>query len=170
MIRLLDPGLKDQNENCSVFPDYRANYGGIQIFQLIHNNNSINYVNCRTPINSSQYIPTTFCRTNTTASNGNFSYLVLQEIWQASDLANGCKVETVAWSSAPGIFTQSCYNSKVFVLVYGGIGIGAIMVLRFLVGIPILIAVVVWQCKSRNLNISNDNALGDKASSSEQNC
>ncbi|XP_049393870.1 uncharacterized protein LOC125858201 [Solanum stenotomum] len=236
MIRLLDPGLKDQNENCSVFPDYRANYGGLtsEIFQLIHINNRINYVNCRTPINLSQCIPTTFCRTNTTASNANFSYLVLKEIWLASDLANGCKVETVAWSSAPGIFTNkspslasthqalaygfevswkygllcreceasdgSCYledNSDVvtcihyckegtpvsersfrckieyysfFVLFYGGIGIGAIMVLSFLVGIPILIAVVVWQCKRRNLNISNDNGLEDKASSSEQNC
>ncbi|KAK4734681.1 hypothetical protein R3W88_008942 [Solanum pinnatisectum] len=222
---LLDPGLKDQNENCSVFPDYRANYGSLtsEIFQLIHINNSINYVNCRTPINSSQYIPTTFCRTNTTAPNANFSYLVLKEIWLASDLANSCKVETVAWSSAPGIFTNkspslasthqalaygfevswkygllcrgceasdgSCYLednsdvvtcihyckedtpvSELFVLVYGGIGIGAIIVLRFLLGIPILIAIVVWQCKRRNLNSSNDNGLGGKASSSEQNC
>ncbi|KAH0704499.1 uncharacterized protein [Solanum tuberosum] len=236
MIRLLDPGLKDQNENCSVFPDYRANYGGItsEIFQLIHINNSINYVNCRTPINSSQYIPTTFCRTNTTSPNANFSYLVLKEIWQASDLENGCKVETVAWSSAPGIFTNkspslasthqalaygfevswkygllcreceasdgSCYledNSdvvtcihyckedipvsersfgckieyySVFVLAYGAIAIDALIVLRYIVGIAILIAVVVWQCKRRNLNTSNDDILGNKASSSEQNC
>lgn len=54
----------------------------------------------------------------------------------------------------------------VFVLFYGGIAIGALVV----VGITILIAVVVWQCKRRNLNTSNHDVLGNKASSSEENC
>ncbi|KAK4350945.1 hypothetical protein RND71_030258 [Anisodus tanguticus] len=238
-IRLLDPGLKDQEENCTVFPDHKASYDSMTsgIFGWHRANNDINYVNCRAPINSSRYMPTSFCRTNTTAPNSNFSsYLVIGEILQDSDLARGCRVETVAWSAAPGIsknkssslssihqalaygfeldwrhdfLCRDCeargdaYNCilkdnsdvvtcghfckestpvsqlsfrckveyySVFVLFYGGIGIGALMVLRFLVGIPILIAIIVWQCKRRNLNTSNDDSLGDKASSSEQNC
>ncbi|MCD9638152.1 hypothetical protein HAX54_021926 [Datura stramonium] len=235
-IRLLDPSLKDQKENCTVFPDHRASYDAMTslIFGWLHVDNDINYVNCRAPINSSRYIPTSFCRTNTSAPNSSFSYLVIGEILQASDLAGGCRVETVAWSAAPGISTNKssslstihqalaygfelswrldflCRECEargddcvfednndvptcrhyckedtpvselsfrckveyysVFVLAYGGIGIGGLMVLRFLLGIPILIAVVVWQCKRRNLSTSDDNGLGDKASSSEQNC
>ncbi|KAG5617206.1 hypothetical protein H5410_017030 [Solanum commersonii] len=149
-------------------------------------------------------------------------YLVLKEICLASDLENGCKVETVAWSSAPGIFTNkspslasthqalaygfevswkygllcreceasdgSCYledNSDVVTCIHYckedtpvsersfGCKIeyysDALIALRYIVGIAILIAVVVWQCKRRNLNTSNDDILGNKASSSEQN-
>ncbi|XP_059304643.1 uncharacterized protein LOC132056449 [Lycium ferocissimum] len=237
-IRLLDPALKDQKENCTVFPDHRASYDAMtsQIFGWLRVDNDINYVNCRAPINSPPYIPASFCRTNTTAANSDFSYLLIGEILQSSDLAGGCKVGTVAWSAAPGIsknkssslssihqalaygfelswrrdfLCRDCeargdaYNCilednndvvtcghyckestpvselsfrckveyySVFVLFFGGIGIGALLVLRFLVGIPILIAVVVWQCKRRNLSTSDDDGLGDKASSSEQNC
>ncbi|OIT04672.1 PREDICTED: LEAF RUST 10 DISEASE-RESISTANCE LOCUS RECEPTOR-LIKE PROTEIN KINASE-like 2.1 [Nicotiana attenuata] len=222
-IRLLDPGLKDQKENCTVFPNHRASYDAMtsQIFEWVRVNNDINYVNCLAPINSSQYIPTRFCSKNTTS----FSYLVIREVLQASDLAGGCRVETVAWSSAPGISSnktstlssthqglaygfelswkrnmlcRNCDRSRggectieensdratcrywckedihvskltfrckvqyysVFVLFFGGIGIGGVLALRFLLGIPILIAAVVWQCKRRNLHTS----------SNEQNC
>ncbi|CAN4087608.1 unnamed protein product [Withania somnifera] len=204
------------------------------IFGWLSVDNDINYVNCRGLINSSRYIRTSFCSTNTMTRNSSFSYLVIGEILQDSDLASGCRVETVAWSAAPGIspnktlslssvhqalaygfeltwrrdflcracgrkddcilednndvptcihyckedtpVSEMSFRCKVeyysiFVLAYGGIGIGALLVLRFLIGIPILIAVVVWQCKRRNLNTSNDDALGNKASSSsEQNC
>ncbi|XP_055825073.1 LEAF RUST 10 DISEASE-RESISTANCE LOCUS RECEPTOR-LIKE PROTEIN KINASE-like 2.1 isoform X1 [Solanum dulcamara] len=234
-IRLLDPSLEKQNDNCTVFPDHRASYDAMTslIFGWLRVDNDINYVNCRGPINSSRYIPTSFCSTNTTATNSSFSYLVIGEILQASDLAGGCRVETVAWSAAPDIspnkssslssirqalaygfdlswrldfLCRECGKDEdcifennsdvptcihyckedtpvselsfgckieyysVFVLAYGAIGIGALIALRYLVGIPILIAVVVWQCKRRNLNTSNDDVLGNKASSSEQNC
>ncbi|CAN4085753.1 unnamed protein product [Withania somnifera] len=234
-IRLLDPSLKDQKENCTVSPDHKASWDAMTslIFGWLPVDNDINYVNCQGPINSSRYIPTSFCSTNTIAPNSSFSYLVIGEILQVSDLAAGCRVETVAWSAAPGISPNkslslssihqalahgfeltwrrdflcrvcgrddSCIfedNSdvptcihyckedtpvsemsfrckvdyySVFVLAYGGIGIVALMVLKFLIGIPILIAVVVWQCKRRNLNILNNDDLGNKASSSEQNC
>ncbi|XP_027771237.1 LEAF RUST 10 DISEASE-RESISTANCE LOCUS RECEPTOR-LIKE PROTEIN KINASE-like 2.1 isoform X2 [Solanum pennellii] len=218
-IRLLDPSLKNQTENCSVFPEHRASYDAMTslIFGWLRVDNDINYVNCRGQINSSLYIPTSFCSTNT---NSSFSYLVVGEILQASDLAVGCRVETVAWSAAPGISPKvsSSLSSIHQALGYGfelswrrdflcrecgredecvfkdnsdvatcihyckedtpvserSFGckveyysaIGALMV----VGITILIAVVVWQCKRRNLNTSNDHVLGNKASSSEQNC
>ncbi|KAM3247739.1 LEAF RUST 10 DISEASE-RESISTANCE LOCUS RECEPTOR-LIKE PROTEIN KINASE-like 2.1 [Capsicum annuum] len=230
-IRLLDPSLRNQKENCSVFPDHRASYDAMTslIFGWLPVDNDINYVNCRGPINSSRYIPTSFCSTNTNAPNSGFTYLVIGEILQDSDLAGGCRVETVAWSATPGIspnksssltsihqalaygfeltwrsdflcrrcsrddscileedndvpicrhyckedtpVSERSFGCKVeyysvFVLFYGGIAIG----LKYLVGIPILIAVVVWQCKRRNLNTSNDDGLGNKASSSEQNC
>ncbi|KAJ8554319.1 hypothetical protein K7X08_024997 [Anisodus acutangulus] len=227
-IRLLDPSLKDQKENCTVFPDHRASYDAMtsRIFSWHRADNDINYVNCRAPINSSRYIPTSFCRTNTTAPSSNISsYLVIGEILQDSDLARGCRVETVVWSAAPGISKNksSSLSSIHQALTYGfeldwrhdflcrdceargdaynciledssdvitcghfckestpvsqlsfrckvEYYSGALMVLRYLVGIPILIAVIVWQCKRRNLNTSNDDVMGDKASSSEQNC
>ncbi|KAG5617204.1 hypothetical protein H5410_017028 [Solanum commersonii] len=45
-----------------------------------------------------------------------------------------------------------------------------IMVIKFVVGFSILIAVVVWQCKRRNLNTWNDNLMNKASSSNEQNC
>uniref|UniRef100_M1AII9 Uncharacterized protein n=1 Tax=Solanum tuberosum TaxID=4113 RepID=M1AII9_SOLTU len=45
-----------------------------------------------------------------------------------------------------------------------------IMVIKFVVGFSILIAVVVWQCKRRNLNTWNDNLMNRASSSNEQNC
>ncbi|WMV20702.1 hypothetical protein MTR67_014087 [Solanum verrucosum] len=45
-----------------------------------------------------------------------------------------------------------------------------IMVIKFVVGFSILIAVVVWQCKRRNFNTWNDNLMNRASSSYEQNC
>ncbi|KAM3319842.1 hypothetical protein P3S67_007042 [Capsicum chacoense] len=48
--------------------------------------------------------------------------------------------------------------------------IDVIMVIKYLVGVVILIAVVVWQYKRRNMNTWNDGLENNRASSNEQNC
>ncbi|KAJ8536870.1 hypothetical protein K7X08_035271 [Anisodus acutangulus] len=158
-IRLLDPGLKDQEENCTVFPDHKASYDSMTsgIFGWHRANNDINYVNCRAPINSSRD-----CEARGDAYN-----CILKDNSDVVTCGHFCKESTPVSQLS---FRCKVEYYSVYVLFYGGIGIGALMVLRFLVGIPILIAVIVWQCKRRNLNTSNDDSLGDKASSSEQNC
>lgn len=45
-----------------------------------------------------------------------------------------------------------------------------VMVIKYLVGVVILIAVVVWQYKRRNMNTWNDGLENNRASSNEQNC
>lgn len=46
---------------------------------------------------------------------------------------------------------------------------GVIMVIKYVVGFSILIAVVVWQWKRRNLNTWNDNLMNRPSFSNEQN-
>ncbi|KAM3381840.1 hypothetical protein P3S68_007413 [Capsicum galapagoense] len=111
LIRAIDPGLEHQGSNCTSFPNYYIttfpyNPPFDSSFEII----PVIYVNCLVTVNSSRYVETTFCGSQSKSSDSqSYSYVVIGKHMSISDLAESCRVEMVAWASGRGV---SGYNSS----------------------------------------------------------
>lgn len=108
LIRAIDPGLVNQNTNCTSFPNYfTTNVPSTSPFDYFDPNIPIIYVNCLATADSLRYVKTTFCgsqnKTSFFNSSQSHSYVAIGEDMSITDLAENCSMEIVAWASARGL-------------------------------------------------------------------
>lgn len=100
LIRAIDPGLEHKNSNCTSSPNYHTtSYPFSSTFDFGISIIPIIYVNCSATANSSRYVETTFCG----SQSQSHTYVAVGEGMLISDLVASCRLEMVGWVSARGL-------------------------------------------------------------------
>lgn len=96
-IRVADPGVDRDNYSTCPTLDYDISSS----YMFLSSAQSINLLNCLSPVNNSMYIENPFCGNKSAFSNSSkiHSYFVVGNML-VSDLEESCTVDTVAWASS----------------------------------------------------------------------
>ncbi|KAL8519477.1 hypothetical protein ACS0TY_010420 [Phlomoides rotata] len=214
-IKLIDPNINRGNlSSCPLYSNYYDDWDYTISSSYFDLNTRVTFIHCLNPVNSSKYVPATFCGNRSTIfvnSSQIHSYVITGESVTVSDLEDSCTVDRVVlaspvelmWNNSLASIYDAMANGFVFtwfrahcvecdryygfcslegkkisckeycsestpisewsfkckfqfwgviIGIYGNLLLATgLAVLKFVLGFPLLVALVVYKCRRRHL-------------------